>query len=82
MNTNDPFSTVRVPVDPDLATTASASPDPDPRQDWYPELYATLHGLMRRHLDALPGYFVLTGLDHLSERQARDFTVAVSRMAA
>ncbi|MFI1284697.1 TauD/TfdA family dioxygenase [Streptomyces sp. NPDC020858] len=81
MNTNDPFSTVRVPVDPDLATAASAAPDPDPRQDWYPELYATLHGLMRRHLDALPGYFVLTGLDHLSERQARDFTVAVSRMA-
>ncbi|MFF4100116.1 TauD/TfdA family dioxygenase [Streptomyces sp. NPDC001903] len=81
MHSNDPFSTVRHPVDRALATAVADSGEEDVRACWYREFGETLADLVRRHLDARPGYFVLSGLDHLSEAQARRFTVAVSRLA-
>src|SRR5690349_5498525 len=81
MNSNDPFSTVRHPVDPALATAVAEGGEEDVRADWYREFGESVADHVRRHLDARPGYFVLSGLDHLSEEQARRFTVAASRLA-
>ncbi|WP_030866208.1 TauD/TfdA family dioxygenase [Streptomyces sp. NRRL F-2747] len=81
MNSNDPFSTVRHPVDPALATAVAEGGEEDVRADWYREFGESVADRVRRHLDARPGYFVLSGLDHLSEEQARRFTVAASRLA-
>ncbi|KOU23259.1 hypothetical protein ADK52_18720 [Streptomyces sp. WM6372] len=81
MNSNDPFSTVRHSVDRALATALAESGEEDVRAHWYREFGRTVGGHVRRHLDARPGFFVLSGLDHLDEEQARRFTVAVSRLA-
>lgn len=81
MNSNDPFSTVRHPVDRALATAVAESGEDDVRTGRYREFGESIRQYVRRHLDARPGYFVLGGLDHLTEEQARRFTVAVSRLA-
>ncbi|GGO82115.1 TauD/TfdA family dioxygenase [Wenjunlia tyrosinilytica] len=81
MKSNDMFGDVRFPVDRELAAAVAASPDPGTGQEWHREFADMVQGCVRRHLDGLPGYFVLTGLDHLSEEQARNFTLAVSRLA-
>ncbi|MFI6002343.1 TauD/TfdA family dioxygenase [Streptomyces sp. NPDC051366] len=81
MNSNDPYPTVRHPVDRALATAVAESGEDDVRTDWYREFGESIRQYVRRHLDARPGYFVLGGLDHLTEEQARRFTVAVSRLA-
>ncbi|MFF1340772.1 TauD/TfdA family dioxygenase [Streptomyces sp. NPDC058290] len=81
MNSNDPFSTVRHPVDRALATAVAESGEDDVRTGLYREFGESIRQYVRRHLNARPGYFVLGGLDHLTEEQARRFTVAVSRLA-
>ncbi|MFJ9644131.1 TauD/TfdA family dioxygenase [Streptomyces sp. NPDC004244] len=81
MNSNDPFAPVRHAVDRDLATAVAGSTGDPASQPWSGEFGDTVRDLVRRHLDARPGYFVLGGLDHLDEEQARRFTVAVSRLA-
>ncbi|MEU9177752.1 TauD/TfdA family dioxygenase [Streptomyces sp. NPDC048550] len=81
MNSNDPFPTVRHPVDRALATAVAESGEDDVRTGLYREFGESIRQYVRRHLDARPGYFVLGGLDHLTEEQARRFTVAVSRLA-
>ncbi|MFD0267659.1 TauD/TfdA family dioxygenase [Streptomyces sp. NPDC127106] len=81
MNSNDPFAAVRHAVDRDLATAVAESAGDPAGQPWYGEFGGTLRALVRRHLDARPGYFVLGGLGHLNEEQARRFTVAVSELA-
>ncbi|MFD7081292.1 TauD/TfdA family dioxygenase [Streptomyces sp. NPDC059918] len=80
MNSNDPFSAVRHPVDRALATAVARGGKEDVRGDRYREFGESLGEYLRRHLDARPGYFVLSGLDHLDEEQARRFTLAVSRL--
>ncbi|MCT9088901.1 TauD/TfdA family dioxygenase [Streptomyces sp. ASQP_92] len=80
MNSTDPFSGVRHRVDPDLALALADSTERDQLQPWYREFRQTLRLYTERHLDARPGFFVLADLDHLTQEQARRFTVAVSAL--
>ncbi len=80
MHSTDPFSGVRHQVDAELALALAHSTERDQHASWYREFGRTLKEYTRRHLDARPGFFVLAGLDHLTEEQARGFTVAVSRL--
>ncbi|MFE9403433.1 TauD/TfdA family dioxygenase [Streptomyces sp. NPDC006530] len=82
MHSTDPFSGVRHRVAPDLALALALadSTERDQLQPWYREFGRTLRLYTERHLDARPGFFVLAGLDHLTQEQARRFTVAVSAL--
>ncbi|MFI1913344.1 TauD/TfdA family dioxygenase [Nocardia sp. NPDC020380] len=77
MTANDPFSDVRYHVD---AAAAQAITDGDQHAAGHRrEFEQTLRSYLRRHLDRRPGYFVLSGLDGLTEAQAREFALATSR---
>ncbi|WP_031513257.1 TauD/TfdA family dioxygenase [Streptomyces sp. NRRL F-5123] len=67
MTTQRAFDPVRFDIPRDFAEDAS----PEDMRTW-------LCGLGDRHLDGGPGYFVLTGLQHLDEPGMRAFALAAS----
>ncbi|GGK72805.1 TauD/TfdA family dioxygenase [Mangrovihabitans endophyticus] len=67
LTTHRAFDPVRFDIPSEFAGDAA----PEDMRAW-------LRGLGDQHLDGGPGYFVLTGLQHLDEQEMRDFALAAS----
>jgi hypothetical protein len=80
MRGDDPFAAVRYDVDARTASALAAHGPEAPQRILWRSVQSEVRSYARDHLTDDPGYFVLSGLEHLSESAARCFALTTSRM--